>query len=115
MTPGRAQLSTWSAAKPCSKSTAGPEPCTAYAMRVPSNERTWSTCVSAAAPRRLGMKGTLRCGHELGAERVEMERVGVGHGEERDASKRADQQRRLRLRVDVAPDLSALDALAQVV
>ena len=115
MTPGLPQLSTWSAAKPCSRSTAGPEPCAVYAIRVPSNERTCSMCISSwsGAPARHG--GIVPSRNELGAERVEVERVGVGHGEQRDAPERPDEQRRLRGGVDVAPDLAAFDSLEDVV
>src|SRR5262245_14222068 len=101
--PDRPQLSAWSAPNPWSSNTSGPAPRAVYAMRAPSNDATES-----------GMKGTLRCADELGRQRVEIERVGVGDREQRDAAQRADEQRGVGDGIDVAPDLAPGDALAHV-
>src|SRR5262249_32319457 len=102
--PDRPQLSAWSAPNPWSSNTAGPAPRAVYAMRAPSNDATES-----------GMKGTLRCADELGRQRVEVERVGVGDREQRDAAQRPDEQRGVGDGIDVAPNLATGDALTQVV
>src|SRR5262249_58386160 len=102
--PDRPQLSAWSAPNPWSSNTSGPAPRAVYAMGAPSNDATES-----------GMKGTLRCADELGRQRVEVERVGVGDREQRDAAQRPDEQRGVGDGIDVAPNLATGDALTQVV
>src|SRR5262249_35865956 len=98
------QLSSWSAPNPCNSSTVGPAPRAVYAMRAPSKDRTKS-----------GMKGPLRGADELGRHRIEVERVGISHRQQRDPAQGADEDRGVGDGIDVVTDFAALDSLAEIV